>query len=81
MKHEDDIEFRIEKLEQTLKDAFPDGDARCHRLFHEALNEHKKWLHKLKRDIIAKTIYAVLAIGATWVGIAIWMAFKAEVMK
>lgn len=76
-----EIENRIEKLERAINDAFPNGDARAHRLFHEALIEHAKWVRELKRDLISKAIYAALAIASGWVGIALWTAFKAEILK
>lgn len=59
----------LQRLEEMIKEGFPDGDAEAHRKYHEALirkaEERTRFYAELRVKLAEKGIWAVLVLLAT----------------
>lgn len=56
--------------------AFPDGDPRGHREYHDALIAAAAQRVRLRQAIIEKTLIGLIWAGVIWIGIALWQGFR-----
>lgn len=66
----------LERLEEMIKEGFPDGDAEAHRKYHEALirkaEERTRFYAELRVKLAEKGIWAVIV----FVGAALYWYIK-----
>jgi len=59
----------LERLEEMIKEGFPDGDAEAHRKYHEALirkaEERTRFYAELRIKLADRGIWAVIVVLAT----------------
>ncbi|MFL9881298.1 hypothetical protein PQR63_23070 [Herbaspirillum rhizosphaerae] len=59
----------LQRLEEMIKEGFPDGDAEAHRKYHEALirkaEERTRFYAELRVKLAEKGIWAVIVVLAT----------------
>ncbi len=68
------------KTEKILL-AFPAGDCDGHRRYHEGVIEWQELRNRLVREALIKVAQAGAVVGAGWVALAIWQAFKMTVKQ
>lgn len=68
------------KTEKILL-AFPGGDCEGHRRYHENVIEWQELRNKLIREALIKVSQAGALVGAGWIALALWQAFKLTVVK
>ena len=67
---------REENRLDELVSAFPGGDARGHREYHEALISATQQRVRLREAIIEKSLSALIWLGLVWIGYSLWQAFR-----
>ena len=70
------LDSGFERLNETFKSAFPNGDPHGHRLAHEkAIRAATGW-DKLKSDVVGKFLTAGLWGAAVFLAFAAWEAIR-----
>lgn len=75
------IHDRIDVMDarlDSINKAFPDGPEN-HCRAHEALIERNNLLRKLTYAVAEKSLGLLFWAGLSWIGIALWVAFKGSV--
>jgi hypothetical protein len=73
------LDSGFDRLNETFKSAFPNGDPHGHRLAHEkAIRAATGW-DKLKADVVGKFLTAGLWAAAGFLAFAAWEAVRTNI--
>jgi hypothetical protein len=72
---------KLEEMDKKFSDAFPNGDTGGHRRYHEGVIEWQELRNKLVREALIKIAQTGGVAAFGWFLYAVWVAFKAQVMK
>lgn len=69
------------RLEELIRDGFPDGEPRKHREVHEGYIKKAKSRSEMWEAVVKSVVSGGVWVGVTAIATALWVTFKAEVRK
>lgn len=75
------LERRMDVVEKTLTEAFPQGDHVGHRRYHELMIEQIEERRRLRRAVLEKSIAGLVWAAIVALGVAVWAYLKAQFGK
>jgi len=70
-----------EKIEETMKNAFPGGDPHGHKMYHEAQIQWLQNRNAFFREVLMHIAKAGIFGGLVVIGVALWKWFLMEIGK
>lgn len=67
---------RFDSMEQMFKSAFPDGDPRKHRDYHQEQIDYIREQREFYADLKKKSAFGLLVFFASAIGMAMWEYLK-----
>jgi hypothetical protein len=73
------MDVKFAQLHKVITDAFPAGDPHGHRAYHELQIKQAEGWDKIKGDVLSKLLTGGMWLGAGYLALALWNAFKDSV--